>query len=131
MATTWAQNLARLDARQKPKFAVSAIYSQDGYSQAMTLVMQGAGGDNHYAQQLGDSPEETTYLMFPPEDGYCGFSVLVSDMVLNGSPVLPKRGATITIGTDVYILAAPEGCMPWRYEDLPTKVRMRLHTRKR
>lgn len=126
----WADCLAYLDDAQKSVHGVAAVYEQDGHSVSLELVMQGAGGDNHYAQQLGNTPEESTYLLFPPEDGYCGFSVLASDMVLNSLAILPKRGATITIGSDVYVLAAPEGCMPWRYEDLPTKYRMRLHTRK-
>lgn len=109
---------------------MQASYDTGAGTFPVTMVSQG-GSTREYAQVIGDTPEETVLVTFPPEEGYCGFTVLVADMLLNGSPVLPARGHKITIGAEVYMVMAPENMMCFRYEGLPYKVWFWIHTRKR
>jgi hypothetical protein len=60
------------------------------------------------------------------------FLVLAADLVLAGSPVLPKAGDRIdeTAGTTthVYEVMAPGKEPPWRYSD-PYRKTIRIHTK--
>lgn len=110
----------------KAGFGKNATYVRGAASVAVTAVWQGGDQDREYATELGDSPEETSYVIHPPEQGYCGFLVAVAEISSLG---MPQRGDKLVIGTDEYPLQSPAGLLPWRYADLPHKVWFWLHTK--
>jgi hypothetical protein len=109
-------------------FGKTATYQRGAQSVAITAIVEGGGTDQQYVSKLGETPEDTVYTLYPPEAGYCGFLVSVSDLAAF-TPPEPERGDTIIIGGDTYNLEAPSGMLPWRYEDLPYKTWFWCHTK--
>lgn len=108
----------------------SATLTREGRSTAITVVSQGDGGDGEYMTKLGESPEETVYVQHPPEQGYCGFLVKVSEYKIAGLAVLPAIGDVITLDGEEYPLTAPGGTLPWKYHPNPQfKTWFWLHTK--
>jgi hypothetical protein len=102
-----------------------AVYSRGDVSIPLTVIAQ-AGGDQEYATRIGDSFDSTNLIYFSPEYGYAGFSVEIADL---GELFPPKLQDRLTINEQGYDVLAPEGLHPWRYEDLPATIAIRLHTR--
>jgi hypothetical protein len=108
----------------------SARLCRGADSTAITVVSQGDGGDREYMTKLGETPEETVYVQHPPEQGYCGFLVKVSEYKIAGQAVLPAVGDIITIDGEPYPLTAPDGTLPWKYHPNPQfKTWFWLHTK--
>ncbi len=107
-----------------------AVYQGDGDSITLTVVSQGDGGDGEYVQRLGDTPEDTVYVSYPPEQGYCGFLVRREQLVLNGVSALPRRGHKIIIGGREFRVSSPDGTLPWKYHPNPaSRVWYWIHTK--
>ncbi|HZZ77192.1 MAG TPA: hypothetical protein VFE62_01655 [Gemmataceae bacterium] len=105
----------------------SATYARPGSSTiALTVIAQDGGKEK--ALRLGDSPESTDFVIITPELGYAGMTIQVADLATL-TPATPMLGDTITIGSDVYTVLAPDGMREWRYEDLPFKRLFRVHTK--
>lgn len=96
-----------------------ATLSRGLVTATLNVVSQGDGGDGEYATQMGDTPEDTVYVVHPPERGYCGFLAKTSDYAIDGVAVLPERGDTLTIGGRVFAVSSPVGTMPWKYHPNP------------
>lgn len=56
------------------------------------------------------------------------FLILVEELIINGSNVLPLRGDTITVGSTVYTVLTIAGDAQYRYTDQERKI-IRVHTR--
>lgn len=100
---------------------VAATLSRQGAGTATSLnvVSQGDGGDGQYATQLGSTPEDTVFVIAPPEAGYCGFLIVVADYTINGVAVLPERGDVLTIAGKTFQVSSPDGTLPWKYHPNP------------
>lgn len=120
--------LAMHTAGLKTGFGKAATYQQGSKSVNLTAVWQGDRRDREYVSRLADTPEATTFVLLPPEQGYCGFLVAVADLAAAGISQ-PERGDKILIGSDTYTLEAPDGLFPWRYADLPFKTWFWCHTK--
>jgi len=106
---------------------VAASYQRGLVAVNLTVIAQGSR-DQEYAVRLGSVPESTDYVIFTPELGYAGFTVMVADLAAANLGT-PQRGDKITIGGDVYPLLSPDGSGPWRWEDLPFKTMIRVHAK--
>jgi hypothetical protein len=123
--------LAMHTAGLKAGFGKAATYQRGAWTPinvSVTVIVQGGGTNRQYVSKLGDTPEDTVYTLYPPEAGYCGFLVLVTDLA-RLSPPQPERGDKIIIGSDIYNLEAPAGTLPWKYGDLPYKTWFWCHTK--
>jgi hypothetical protein len=107
----------------------------NGDELTLNALPVGQGKDREYAVGIGSKPSESVYELLPPEKGYCGFLVRVSEFKNEyGIPIMPNRGDRITLTrngiTEVYDIAAPKGFLPWRDEEtLPHRVHYRIHTK--
>lgn len=107
-----------------------ATLTRGAQTTTLTVVSQGDGGDGEYATSLGSTPEETVFVQYPPEHGYCGFVVKTADYAIGGAAVLPQLGDKLTIAGRVFELSAPAGAEPWKYHPNPQyRTWLWLHTK--
>ena len=105
---------------------IAATYTRGNVNLSITVIDQGCNRGREYATRLGDSPDSTDYVIFTPEIGYRGFSVVVTDLATL-TPMVPQRGDNITIGAQVFPLLAIENAESWRWES--SGLMFRLHTK--
>lgn len=95
---------------------VSATYTR-GANEVRIKVVQGM-------TQLSAEQGDGTIIITNSHD----FLILASDLVINGSTVLPLRGDTITVSGTVYTVLTYGSDPQYRWMDQERKI-LRVHTR--